>query len=84
MLLDGEMGEGHVQVKAVDDGLVSRLEINGRDARFGEAVSSAVASRPSKSCRHFLGFLRSVPESVGIPDDCAVCPNIVQCYVKRE
>ncbi len=78
------MGEGHVNVKSVDDGLVSRLDIFGKDTGFGEAVSSAVASRPSKSCRHFLGFLRSLPRGAGIPDECAVCPNIVQCYVKRE
>ena len=84
LLLEGDMGEGHVNVKPVDDGLVSRLEIDGKDRGFDEAVSSAVASRPSKSCRHFLGFLRSLPEGVGIPDECAVCPNIVQCYVRRE
>lgn len=81
----GRDGLGHVLVKAVDDEtLVSRLEGENRDRGWGEAVSSAVASRPSKSCRHFLGYLRGLPEGAGIPDECAVCPNIVQCYVKRE
>ncbi len=76
-------GLGHVHVEAVDDDLLlSRLELG--DKRLGEAVSSHRASRPSKSCRHFLGYLRGLPEGAGIPDECAVCPNIMQCYVKRE
>lgn len=89
LLLDGrgrQDGLGHLHVRPVDDKgvTVSGLEGGGRVARLGEGVSSAVASRPSKTCRHFLGYLRCLPESAGIPDECAVCPNIVQCYIKRE
>ncbi|MDH5448112.1 MAG: hypothetical protein OEX01_03805 [Candidatus Bathyarchaeota archaeon] len=76
-------GLGRVHVEAEDDDLLlSRLEVGNKG--LGEAVSSHRASRPSKSCRHFLGYLRGLPEGAGIPDVCAVCPNIMQCYVKRE
>ena len=62
----------------------NRVEDAKGDKRSGEGVSSVMATRPSKSCRHFLGYLRELPERAGIPDDCAVCPKIIQCYVKRE
>jgi hypothetical protein len=87
--LDSEGGGcGHVHVRGVEgavEGLLARLEgAVGKSKTCDEGVSSAVAAIPSKSCRHFLGFLRSLPEGAGIPDECAVCPKIVQCYVKRE
>ncbi len=82
LCLEGDCECGHVQVKAADDGFLSGLEV-GDKGKLGEPVSSAIATRPSKACRHFLGFLRGLPEGAGIPDECAVCPNIVQCYVKR-
>ncbi len=73
-------GEHDIVVKTVrDEGLLS---LKGESR--GEAVSSVVASRPSKSCRHFLGYLRGLPESVGIPDECAVCPMMMKCYIKKE
>jgi hypothetical protein len=80
---NGKNNSGHIRVEAVDDGtLTSQLEARGN--RFGEGVSSSQATRPSKSCRHFLGYLQSIPFGSDIPDECAVCPMIVQCYVKRE
>jgi len=85
-LEDGRENFGHVHVKAIDDEetLVSRLEVGDKGRGVGEAVSSHQATRPSKSCKHFLGYLRSIPESAGIPDECAVCPNIMQCYIRRK
>ena len=86
LLLDGGgQGDfGHVHVKAVDDDeLMSQLKVGDGNRRLGEPVSNPQATRPSKSCKHFLGYLRCLPESAGIPDECAVCPNIMQCYIKR-
>lgn len=86
LLLEGSRrdGLGHVHVKAVDDEALLQFEVGDRNRGMGEAVSSPQATRPSKSCKHFLGYLRCLPEADGIPDECAVCPNIVQCYIKRE
>jgi len=82
----GKDNLGHVQAKAIDgEGtLISQLEVKDKHRRLGEAVSNPQATRPSKSCRHFLGYLRSLPREFDIPDECTVCPNIMQCYVKRE
>jgi len=80
LLMEGDVGEGRVVVKAMEDeGLLSLKGESG-----GEAVSSVVSNRPSKSCRHFLGYLRSLPASAGMPDECAICPMIMKCYIKKE
>ena len=83
LLLEGGAKDnfGHVHLRAVED---ERLEIGDKGKRMGEPVSSAVASRPSKACRHFLGYLRCLPLGANIPDECAVCPSIVKCYIKKE
>jgi hypothetical protein len=79
---------GDLRVRAFSgEGLLEghRLFEEAKGAEIsGEGVSSVSTAIPSKSCRHFLGYLRELPERTGIPDDCAVCPKIIQCYVKRE
>ena len=87
LLLDSDvnMDVGPVHVRAVDDDtLLSKLGLSDSDRRLGEAVSNPQATRPSKGCRHFLGFLRNHPQGVDLPDECAICSEIVQCYIKRE
>ncbi|UCH31084.1 MAG: hypothetical protein JSV05_06125 [Candidatus Bathyarchaeota archaeon] len=76
----------HVQAKAMSDfeGFIAEFNVSRKNSRLGEAVSSVQATRPSKSCRHFLGYLRCLPLNAAIPDECAVCSNLVQCYIKRE
>lgn len=82
---DGEDGPGHVHIQTCDDGgLLSELEVGDKGRQFGEAVSHPQYTRPSKTCRHFLGYLRGLPRSSMLPDECAVCPNVVQCYIRRE
>ena len=76
---------GHVLVKAVDDeAVLSHLETRSRMPKLGGAVSNPQATRPSKGCRHFLGYLRSLPHGMDIPDDCAVCADILKCYVRKK
>jgi hypothetical protein len=82
---DGKDGLGHVHVKTFNDGgLLSELEAGDKGRQFGEAVSHPQYTRPSKTCRHFLGYLRSLPRGRALPDECTVCPNVVQCYLRRE
>ncbi len=87
LLLDDNRSHSpsHVHVGTVDEEtLLAQFEIGDRKRRFGEAVSSPHTTRPSKTCNHFFGYLRSLPENADIPDECSVCPNIVRCYIKRE
>lgn len=41
-----------------------------------------VFESPAK-CAHYFGFLNSIPEDAPIPDECLVCPKVIQCGMKR-
>jgi DNA-directed RNA polymerase subunit RPC12/RpoP len=82
--LDGNSDEGEsgtVHVQAMEETVLTHIQ-SPRKGVFAEAVSSPYATRPSKSCRHFFGYLRGLPHGIDLPDECAVCSNIVQCYSK--
>ncbi|MCW4052789.1 MAG: hypothetical protein NWE78_06250 [Candidatus Bathyarchaeota archaeon] len=74
---------GNVHVQAMEGTLLTHIKSSPKGA-FAEAVSSPYATRPSKRCRHFFGYLRGRPHGIDLPDECAVCSNIVQCYSKNE
>jgi len=42
-----------------------------------------VFDSPAK-CVHYFGFLNSIPKDVPIPDECLVCPKVLQCNIKRQ
>ena len=41
-----------------------------------------VFDSPAK-CAHFFGFLNSIPKDMSIPDECLICPKVLQCGIKR-
>jgi len=41
-----------------------------------------VFDSPAK-CAYYFGFLNSIPKDMPIPDECLVCPKVLQCSVKR-
>jgi DNA-directed RNA polymerase subunit RPC12/RpoP len=40
-------------------------------------------TKPTK-CPHHLGYLREQPENASIPDECAICPKVMQCFIKKD
>jgi hypothetical protein len=89
--LEVQMGESkksiseHVSLRAVDDeASLFHFTRRNRNGNSEQAVSSTQAMIPSKTCRHYMGYLKELPTSVEIPNECAVCPKILQCYVRRE
>jgi len=40
-----------------------------------------VFDSPAK-CAHYFGFLDSLPKGAAIPDECLVCPKVLQCSVR--
>lgn len=40
-----------------------------------------VFDSPAK-CAHYFGFLDSLPKGVAIPDECLICPKVLQCSVR--
>jgi DNA-directed RNA polymerase subunit RPC12/RpoP len=42
-----------------------------------------VFDSPAK-CAHYFGFLNAIPKDMPIPDECLVCPKVLQCNIKRQ
>jgi len=42
-----------------------------------------VFDSPAK-CAHYNSFLNAVSFDMAIPDDCLVCPKILQCGIKKQ
>jgi len=41
-----------------------------------------VFDSPAK-CANYVGFLNTLSKDAPIPDDCLVCPKVLQCSVRR-
>jgi hypothetical protein len=41
-----------------------------------------VFDSPAK-CAHYFGFLTALPKDAPIPDECLVCPKVLQCNIKK-
>jgi hypothetical protein len=42
-----------------------------------------VFSSPAK-CVHYMGFLNVIPKDAPIPDECLICPKVLQCGIKKQ
>lgn len=41
-----------------------------------------VFETPAK-CAHYSGFVSAISKDIPVPDDCLVCPKILQCSIKK-
>ncbi len=57
------------------------------DARSGGVLSikatETPVDAPPAQCRHYFGYLRLMETNASIPDECAICPKVTQCFVRR-
>jgi len=42
-----------------------------------------VFDSPAK-CVHYMGFLNAIPTDAPIPDECLVCPKVLQCSIRKQ
>lgn len=35
-----------------------------------------------EGCNHYFGYLATLPKSAGTPDECYLCPKLIDCYKK--
>ena len=56
---------------------------SGMDSVSVKSSGGSVGKAP-KECSHHYGYLKSLPKEAGIPDECLTCPNLLQCFVKKE
>jgi len=57
------------------------------DKTSGSVISIQTAeipvNLPPAQCKHYFGYLKALDEDAPIPDECAVCPKVMQCFVKK-
>jgi len=53
---------------------------SARERRKKEALESGVGARVGGCSRH-LGYLKGRAKNAAIPDECLVCPKILQCMI---
>jgi len=47
-----------------------------------EATRNPVEMAPA-NCKHYFGYLKVLDESAQIPDECAICPKVMHCFIKK-
>ena len=63
----------------------SKLDImveNLRIVRVKPTEYPKVFESPAK-CVHYFGFLNTIPREISLPDECLVCPKVLQCSVRQ-
>ncbi len=58
------------------------IDVGDASKIFVAATTTPVVTTPD-TCKHGFGFLRNMDDSSEIPDDCAVCPKVMQCFAKK-
>ncbi len=65
---------------------MSRLEIT-TDGMKIKSISPTeypkVFDSPAE-CAHFFGFLHAFPEDAPLPDECLICPKVLQCNIRKK
>jgi hypothetical protein len=46
--------------------------------------SNKQQSETSRNCSHYFGYVKTLPKSTPIPDECMWCPQIVKCLTGTE
>lgn len=65
----------------------SRIEIATEDPIHPKLIQVEtlfnVGQREPARCKHNFGYLGELPDNADLPDECAVCPKVMQCFVRR-
>jgi len=64
--------------------LIEETETVGLELEHKKEEAKVAQQPPAKtaSCKHYFGYLSKRSKSDGLPEECMVCPNIVQCMLK--
>ena len=65
---------------------MSKLDVVTEDLKVIEvkpAEYPKVFESPAKCARYF-GFLNALPSEGTLPDECLVCPKVLQCTVRKQ
>jgi len=64
---------------------MSKIDVKTEDLKVVSMKATEYAkvfTSPAK-CARYSGFLNAMSKEIAIPDDCLVCPKILQCGIKK-
>jgi DNA-directed RNA polymerase subunit RPC12/RpoP len=64
----------------------SKIDILTEDLKIVQVKPTEypkVLDSPAK-CAHYSGLLNAIPKDGAIPDDCLVCPKVLQCTLRKQ
>ena len=57
------------------------------DTKSGNLLSikttQTPVNTPPAKCKHFFGYIRLIEDDASIPDECAICPKVMQCFASK-
>ena len=57
------------------------------DKASGDVISIKATLAPIEIapayCKHYFGYLKALDQNAEIPDECAVCSKVMQCFVRK-
>jgi len=57
------------------------------DKASGDVISIKATLAPVEiapaNCKHYFGYLKALDQNAEIPDECAVCSKVMQCFVRK-
>ena len=66
---------------------LTKVEVVSEASKL-DSVSIETSENPLEKtpteCPHSLGYLKTLPKEVTIPDGCLTCSKLLQCFVKKE
>lgn len=64
----------------------SRIEIDTEDPTNPRLVRVDtmfnISQKGPSQCKHNFGHLGDLPDNAEIPDECAICPKVMQCFIR--
>jgi len=54
-------------------------EIEGEQKEVNNIVMNKIEVEVQASCRHELGYLKKRDRGLSIPDECLICPKMIEC-----
>jgi hypothetical protein len=64
---------------------MSKIDITTENMRITGIKATEypkVFDSPAK-CAHFSGFLNALPEDAPLPEECLICPKVLQCNIRK-
>jgi DNA-directed RNA polymerase subunit RPC12/RpoP len=64
---------------------MSKIDIKTDDLKVVgvTAIEYAKVFESPAKCAHYSGFLNAISKDIAVPEDCLVCPKILQCGVRK-